>query len=350
MGYGATSPRSVSENELAVSLVNDPLNTIGRRAQPLRAPPYQDAKQRLAEIGLTTPVDHDRWFLCPTLTPLYYTDIYEELSEEQRRRYNQLTALCFNELIAYFESAFAAGVLAALDDARRRQPDDDLAECLVRFIAEERRHIEGWHQLNRLSEPAWYAGTDNHLIRIPVLARRVLSLMGSNPRAFPVVFWIMLALEEHGIEISRRCLKMDPQTIDPRYRMAFRDHLKDEVRHVQIDQQLIDRFYSDRPYAIRKFNAKLFGLMLGRFFLPPSHSAIRVIRRLVHEVRDLMPLEPIMIRQLRSLNTDPAYQEMMYSRKTSPKTFALMDRFPEMHPMRRVLIWYTPSPGAARDG
>jgi hypothetical protein len=57
---------------------------------------------------------------------------------------------------------------------------------------------------------------------------------------------------------------------------------------------------------------------------------------------ELKPQLPVMIRQLHEVGDSAEYHEMMYSRKTTPLSFALFDRFEEMHRMQHVLQSYTP--------
>lgn len=168
-----------------------------------------------SEFDFATPIDRSRWYVCPTLTPLYYAPIYQQLEERHQLRYNQFTALCFSELIGFFETTFAASVLAALAKNRRHEIDRELVDCLEGFIAEERHHTEWWRRLNRLSEPALYASVDQAIIRLPASSRFVLRQVTRHPHAFPLVYWVMLALEERSLEISRRCTRMPTEQIEP---------------------------------------------------------------------------------------------------------------------------------------
>ena len=213
---------------------------------------------------------------------------------------------------------------------------------MQQFIREERQHIGYWRRLNRLTRPEWYENADRRIIRFSPLARGPLRILTSRPHWFPVVFWVMLALEERSLDISRRCLRMDPSQIEKTYRAVYQHHMQDESRHVQLDRYLIDRFYATLPRRWRRLNARLLAMMLGRLFLRPSHSAVRVARRLAAECVELKPQLPVMIRQLHEVGDSAEYHEMMYSRKTTPLTFALFDRFEEMHRMQHVLQSYTP--------
>lgn len=294
------------------------------------------------EIDWSTPINLERWFVCPTTTPLYYAPVYRQLSEADQLRYNQLTAVSFNELIAFFESTFAASVLSALDGGALRRDDPELAGALAQFVAEERLHTLWWRRLSSLSQGRAAGDAAEPIIRVSPTAQRFLAELTGRPRWFPAVFWVMLALEERSLEISRRCLRMPPVMMEPRYREVYRKHLEHEAAHVEIDCQLIELHYASRSRAMRRVNATLLRRMIGNYFLPPNRSAVLVLKQLVRERPTLAPLLPQMIAELKAVGHSPAYHEMMYSRSSTPLTFAHFDRFPEMHAMRKVLQSYTP--------
>ncbi len=303
------------------------------------------APSRPGEDGIDwrTPIDRSRWFFCETLTPLYYTAVYRDLGLEHRRRYNQLTAMMANEIIAFMETEFLVAALSAVESRhgdRRQSPD--LHAAVVRFRDDERRHADIWHNLNRLSEPAWYASAKRRLLSIPRGTLTAARLLARRPVAFPVVFWLQLAQEERSLEISRRCMRVSPQAMEPRYAAAYGAHLPDEARHVQIDRHLIDRFYRSRGIAVRQATALLFRLIVGTLLMTPVHSTARVVRLLAAEYPELAPLVPRMLQELSGLEDSVEYHEMMYSRRTTPVTFALFDEFPEFHQMRAVLRGYDP--------
>ena len=310
------------------------------------------APARSGEDGIDwrTPIDRSRWFFCETLTPLYYTAVYRDLGVEHRRRYNQLTAMMANEIIAFMETEFLVAALSAVEslDGKRRQPPD-LHAAVRRFRDDERKHADIWHNLNRLSEPAWYASAERRLLSIPRGALTAARLVAHRPVAFPVVFWLQLVQEERSLEISRRCMRVSPEVMEPRYAAAYGAHLPDEARHVQIDRHLIDRFYRPRGIAVRRATALLFRLIVGTLLVTPVHSTARVVRVLAAEYPELLPLVPRMLRELRGLRDSVEYHEMMYSRRSTPVTFALFDECPEFHQMRAVLRAYQPKPTGRRN-
>jgi hypothetical protein len=304
------------------------------------------APSRPGEDGIDwrTPIDRSRWFFCETLTPLYYTGVYRDLGVDHRLRYNQLTAMMANEIIAFMETEFLGAALTAIESLGDRRQPSDLHAAVIRFRDDERRHADIWQKLNRLSEPAWYSPADRRLINIPPGALVAARLIARHPVAFPVVFWIQLVQEERSLEISRRCMRVSPQAIEPRYAAAYGAHLPDEARHVQIDRHLIDHFYRPRSLAVRRASALLFRTIVGRLLVTPVHSTARVVRILAAEYPELAPLVPRMLHELKELRSSIEYHEMMYSRRSTPMTFALFDEFSEFHQMGAVMRAYKPQP------
>lgn len=285
------------------------------------------------------PIDLRRPFLPASVVPLSYTPSYGDLSPVQALRANQLTGLSFNELIIHFEATFAPAVLAAL---RRAPVSEDLAACLRHFLEEETRHSAMFARLNRLSAPGWYEQGPFHLVSVPGALRRPTLLLAGRADAFPAVLWLMLAMEEHSIEVSRRFGTASGEPLERHWAAAYHAHLEDEVRHVQVDTHLIERFHTGGSWR-RSANAALVAAGIEHFLLAPRRSGARVVAQLVAELPELRPRARELVRQLRRLDHDPAYQAMMYSRESTPLTFALFDRFPEFRRMERVLTAYRPA-------
>jgi hypothetical protein len=291
-------------------------------------------------IDWTPPIDRTRWFVCETQTPLYYTPSYEGLTTDQRRRYNQLTGVLSNELIGLLETELLTAALGAIEGRAAGNVDPELVAAVCRFRDDERRHAEMWRRLNRLSEPEWYTTRDRYLARVPSPAIALARALALRPALFPVVLWIQLAQEERSIDMSRRSLALPADRLEPRYRMAFLAHLQDEVRHVQVDWHLIERFYRNRSTLTRVMTARLFSFFVGSVLLMPVYSTTRVIRVLADEFVDLRPRVPRLLAELRALHACDSYHEMMYSRHTTPITFDLLDRHVEFRVVGRALRGY----------
>lgn len=284
----------------------------------------------LEEFDFRTPIDRGRWWVCPTLTPLYYAPCYGELSEGQARRYNQLTALSFGELFGFFEATFEHALRAVLSARSGRPVSGELRACLEGFIREEAKHREMWWRLAALSEPGWYDESPMRVVRIPGVTRRGLSWLTGRPDWFPAVVWAILALEEHSMEISRRCARVPAERIEPRYAAVYRAHMAEEARHVQIDWHLLVHLMEGIGPAMRRVNGWVFRAAVRGFFLRPTRAAVRVVDALVGGMPELAGMRGRMVRDLKGLDGDGRFRQMMLSPESTPVTFRLMGRYPEL--------------------
>lgn len=277
-----------------------------------------------------SPVDSGKLFLPEAFTPLFHTQAYGALTPEQRRRYNQLHALYFNEQILYFETALGTRILEAL---RRQAWPERLADGLRQFQEEERRHSAMFRRLNQRCAPDLYAGRDFYFVRVPKLWTAVSSWAVARPHLFPLFLWLMLLQEERSLFYSRGILR-HRESIEPHFVAAHRLHLADEVGHVQWDEELLDALWHRSRPLLRKANAILFSWMLGEFFSTPKRAQLSVVDELVREFPELRERQPEMRRQVLALATDAEYRASLYSREIVPRTFARFDQTPELRSLK----------------
>jgi hypothetical protein len=277
-----------------------------------------------------SPVDSGKLFLPEAFTPLFYTQAYAALTPEQRRRYNQLHALYFNEQILYFETALGTRILEAL---RRQAWPDRLADGLRQFQEEERQHSAMFRRLNQRCAPDLYGDCDFHFVKVPKLWTVLSSWAVAHPRAFPLFLWLMLIQEERSLFYSQGVLR-HRELIEPHFVQAHRFHLADEVGHVRWDEELLDALWHRSHPRVRKVNAKLFAWMLGEFFSTPKRAQLRVVDELVREFPELRERLKEMRRQVLALSVDDEYRASLYSREIVPRTFARFDSTPELHSLK----------------
>lgn len=301
-------------------------------------------------IDLSSPIDLERPFLCETLTPLYYTDVYAELTPEQKLRYNQLTGMSYNEIISFFEEHFAQNILHALTSSPHRHGlDPQLVDALIAFAEDERRHTRAFRALNQLSAPLWYRDSTYHILRPSPVGRRLIRLLTRRPARFPAVLWIALVMEERALAASRALLRRGEDEIEPHYLAVYQAHLQDEIRHVHLDWHLLEELHGTSSPFWRKVNAHLFAYSLSRFFLAPRRAGRRVIELLLVEHPELRTKRKRLLHALGTLSQNRAYHQMMYSREVTPIAFMLFDRCAEFRSLERSLLAYTP-PKPDADG
>jgi len=275
-------------------------------------------------------IDRRRHFVCPSAIPLAHAPIWNDLSEAHRRRCGQLFAMYMNELVAYFEGTFVAGILVAARRAGHDPADAALAARLERFAEDERRHRRGWIALNRASDAALYGRGERCFLRMPAWLRLLTDVIVRHPDRFPLVYWIMLAVEERSMTLSRRTLRLGPTILEEHYRAIHEEHLVDEARHVQLDRELIDRSWGAMQPRTRRWWGVLLGKILGERIVRPGASNRRIIGRLVEECPELRPLRQRMFAQLGGVHENAVYRASVFSEESTPLLWRALRRWPEM--------------------
>lgn len=289
-------------------------------------------------------VDTSRHFIPEPLTPLFHTPGYARLTQDQRRRYNQLHATYVNEQILFFEQALAENILGAL---LRQSLPSGLRTALGRFRDDEAVHSRMFRELNQRCAPDMYAYADFYFVRVPASAWRLLSLVSRRPTYFPLFIWLMLMLEERALHYGSEILRQRA-TLEPHFVATHHRHLRDEARHVRWDQDILDWLWPQTSPALRKVNAMLFRWMIGEFLNVPKRAAFRVVQELVTQCPDLAPRLADMSQELGALGRQEAYHLSLYSRHIVPQTFCRFDQWPEFAAVSRVLLGYRPLDGSAR--
>jgi hypothetical protein len=208
--------------------------------------------------------------------------------------------------------------------------DDELRGRIGMFLDDERRHVVMWRRLSRATADA---GGGGGIVRMRRPISAALRLLASRPRKFPVVVLVMLTLEEHSIDISRRCGRTGRDALEPHYAAAYRAHLADEVHHVRIDRELLDLLIEPLPPGLRTVNAALYRRFIRTMWLRPTAAGRRVIEALIREHPELRPIRPRLLRALATLDRNAEFRQMMFSPQTFPLTFSVIRRYGEFSPV-----------------
>jgi hypothetical protein len=300
------------------------------------------------EIDWSKGVDRTRLFFPEHLTPLSHTALWAELEPAERLTYNQLYGTAINEQFVFLEDRFLVRVVGGLRERTKLDLPPDLLDALDVFLEEEVKHTEMFRRLARLTDPATYEKSDFFFLKLGRAEDAMLAFMAKRPDFFVFWVWMALAFEEKTVDYYRhyqRHAKERPDApLDPLYTDVHRYHMLDEVRHVQIDHHLVHHFYDRCGALLRGVNVKLLARTL-RAYTRPRRTNMRIVEELVRRHPRLAPRLTMMKEQLRALAACRDWQEITYSRKNAPQTFALFDAYPEMHALAGdVLFCYEPEP------
>ena len=282
-------------------------------------------------------IDFSRPFMPEELSPLYFTPAYRTLTPSQKLRYNQISALYFNEQTMFFEKALARNVLGYFL-AQSLPPS--LKEGLRQFLVEEERHTEMFRRLNQLAAAEFYgSGRHFHFIQTPPLAASLLDAMSRCPQWFPLLLWLMHLQEERAIFFGKAFLNR-AAVLEPHFVEVQRTHLADEIGHVRWDVQLLDFTWARTGRLTRRLNVRLFAWMIREYFTTPKRSAPRIITALVKEFPELRSRHDELCRQLLNLGHNAAYQRSLYCPENVPETFKRFDAWPEFKLMTTAMPGY----------
>lgn len=283
-----------------------------------------------AAVGETR-IDFTRPFIAEEFTPLFHTPLHATLPAEVRLRYNQLSALYFNEQVGFFEEVMLRPALRALLEgpvpAALRAP-------LATFLAEEERHTTLFHALNRRAAPEFYEKSPRFFIPLSPSVRWTLRQIITRPRRFPLLLWLALLQEERSLHYSKGMLAQSSR-MEPHFVAIHRMHLADEVGHIGWDEQILDWLWPALSPAGRALNARLLTWMVREFFHLPKRSAQCVIAQLAREFPQLEA--GALHAAVRRLATDPAYRRTLYSREITPRAFARFEADPQFALLAQAL-------------
>jgi hypothetical protein len=290
-------------------------------------------------------IDLSKPFLPEEYTQLYYTPVYKSLHRQHRLRYNQLFGVRINEYIMMLEADLVERLLSPL----RRHPNvagnPTLVRCLSTMIEEENHHYRCFVALNRACFPDLYRTRERYFSDLPWQSRALLATAGLLAGKFAFALWYLMAMEESSTALARD-LSRNPVTetlgpLEPTFAAVHAEHLKDEVRHLQIDGMLIDLCLGGSNRRQRVLNATLFKTMLAAVTRPTrAGSGVKVIRELVRQMPELSWRENEMIDAVLALKDDRGYQTSLFNRKAMPLTFGVFDRTQEFHDLTNAMMGY----------
>lgn len=296
--------------------------------QKLFAPERENGNRSRAVI------DSALRFVPEQLTPLYYTEIYSRsLAERHRIRYNQLFALYLNELAVLFETRLTRAYASLLSQSFISV---SLKEQIRQYLADEDRHWRMFNNLNRQAAPELY----EHRIFCFVQLSRAASLGINFFNHFSSVLPLNLILIYMGEERTLYyvdCFEKNSEQLDSRFESVHKIHLEDEVRHLDLDQQVLTLVWERLSPQLRRVNAKLVQYCLREFFTLPKRSGIKIVERLMLEFPELEPMRVELINEMFESARSSSFSRTLFDNSVIPNTIAFFARYQEFRILGEVI-------------
>lgn len=277
-------------------------------------------------------VDFSRPFIPEKYTQLYHSDIYEELNNKQKIRYNQLYGARTNEQFILFESGFTNQVIENMLKVKSLNNKQSLLNCLNILLDDEKKHSYMFKTLNEHCVPEIYHNTQYYFLQMSWIERTLLSVICRYPQHIISLLWLVLLMEEHAVQFSKDFVK-NPKSeelgdLEQNFKLVHQLHLKDEAKHVHIDANLIDFVLEKSSSRKKNLNVKVLKKLL-QAILKPKHAGINVIRQLVLEYPELKNNSNEMEHTIRNFTYDPCILPLLEDRSQTPLTTMLIDMYPE---------------------
>lgn len=277
-----------------------------------------------------------------TMSHLYYCEAYQLLTEDEKRFYNQVHACGIAEQFVFLEEILLVKGLTRLCERMGDRMPAPMQEAIRTFVIEEIKHGDMFSKLLRMADPETYGSERFVVYKLSKWETGFLDWCLQHPETFLWWVWVAVIFEEKTLDFYRKYNDSpDRDKLDPLFHAVHKFHAKDEMRHFQLDHHFVDFFWDRGAGWKRWLNEKIFHKMMWSFTHPRrtvKHAVERVIRKFprleAHRAR--------LMGDILAVFEHRPWQQAFYSREVLPHTFALFDRFPEMHGLSDVFPLYEP--------
>ena len=290
--------------------------------------------RNMQRVDLTT-IDHDRVFLPPVYTQLYYTSLWSDLDRRHRLRYSQLYALRTNEVIVMFERFLVKAIVPALARRLEAMSLPRFRQLLLAMLQEEEDHDAVFVALNRACRPDLYADTDFFFFPPSLPVRSLIAGMGHSARWLAYPLWLVFLVEESSLAMARDLEDPGPEpdlgSAEPNWLAVYRLHSRDERRHTLIDRLVLETGFANRGRLARRIDAFAFERILKAIMFPDKHGiGVRVVDQLVRDYPELAHMRSEMVKQIVALNRNPRFLGSLFSQRLVPRVWKLFHGCPEL--------------------
>lgn len=286
----------------------------------------RSAAHRHAELRVlleTAQLAPQKLWITESISHLAYAPFFKELTPEERLTYNHLFALTTVEQFIFFEGQITPMLHAEKLEARGEKFAPPAREALITFDREEREHVEmfqAWLKLARRRYPL------ARVFEKTPATQWIVEMVFKRPRF--LIFWTvaLMYVEERTTILSRRMLKeanMDEVSLE-----MHEKHLKDEMRHLVLTDELLREFWDPAPAWLKRLNLWILKSFFFQVFFK-SYSARHTFKALLSYHPRLERFQSEFDRFIEDLPNNRAYLSQMFSPEASPRLFQALEARPE---------------------
>ncbi|MDA0562841.1 diiron oxygenase [Streptomonospora sp. S1-112] len=202
----------------------------------------------LVEIDWDAPVDRDRYAIRPERISLYGTELWDRLTEDQRRELSRQEIASVASIGIWFETILMQMLVRHAYD---RDPTTNHVQYAYTEIADECRHsVMFARMLGKLDAPFY------RLDPVAQFLGRVFKTLSNGPLTFSGALFVEEILDQLQREI------MVDEELEPLTRAVSRIHVVEEARHMRYAREEFARDWHRRHPLIQHYSRFVLGLVV----------------------------------------------------------------------------------------
>lgn len=293
-------------------------------------------------IPWKTGIDRSLFWGPESMSHLYYCPSYQLLTEDERRYYNQVHACGICEQFVFLEEVLLVRGIGRLLETMGARLPAPMREAMTTFVDEEIKHGEMFGRLLKMADPELYGRERWVVYKLSGYETGFMDACLKFPETFLWWIWLAVLFEEKTLDFYRKYKDAPDQArVDTLFHAVHKYHAKDEMRHFQLDHHFVEMFWVPAPRWKRWINEKVFHRMMYSF-THPRRTVRHALDRLLLKFPRLEAHREQLSGEVLTVYTRKDWQEAFYSRDALPHTFALFDRFPELHGLTDAFPLYEP--------
>ncbi|GAB3210445.1 AurF N-oxygenase family protein [Marinactinospora thermotolerans] len=218
----------------------------------------------LVEIDWDAPIDRDRYALRPERVSLYGTELWDRMTEEQRKELSRHEVASIASIGIWFETILMQMLVRHAYD---RDPTSNHIQYAYTEIADECRHSVMFAKMvGRLGAPYYRLDPVTHFLG------KVFKTISNGPLTFSGALFV----EEILDQIQREA--MTDESLEPLVRAVSRIHVVEEARHMRYAREEFIRDWPRRNALSRAYTRLVLGLVVyystTRLINPRCYAAV----------------------------------------------------------------------------
>jgi hypothetical protein len=295
----------------------------------------------LDDVDWQRPIDETKLWVPWELCPLYFTKVYDHLTDEEKLSDNHIYAMSLAEQFIFLEDHILNKVMVSLQQnktfKRQYMDDPELGEAMQHLYDEEVVHAEMFWRLCEKAQPETYSKREFVLLPVTSFRTWAVHSIFSRPLLFPFWTWVGALFEEKTIYFSQLYEKYSGEEMDATFARVHRLHMIDEARHFALERQFVKMLWTNLSRTKRALNLHCFKSFLKNF-IHPIQSSMGRFDALVKKHPHLEKHRALVLSEVKSFPRNEKWMEASFSARVLPGCFRMFKEHPDIDQAMKSLL------------